>query len=408
MGELMCASAHGHGRSTPPPAGEGATQDHHQHVPGLGRAAEQGGAGLEADVKKATRAGRGEPEEPAGDLKTQELFKRVRSLLNKLTPPMFEPLKNQVRELQIDTEERLRGFTDLFFEKAISDPNFSVDYTNMCRYLMGLNVPTTDNPCQTVNFRKILLNCCHCQIQFIKDNDNDELFEKKQKELDTTSEGEKQKLKDMLEEAKDKAHRRRLGNIEFIGGLFKRKILTEHTMHDCIVLLLKKHDEESVECLCRLISNIGKDLDHSMAKPRMDQYLNMMGKIIKERKTTSRSHFILQDVLDLRRNLWVPRRGKQGPKTIDQIHKDVELEERREQMKVQQAILSKSSGGDHMGGRGRRGEEEEGEGEVRADSPDHTDYFEEKESQEEPPLEGFSRGLGSVIPPCQGGKCLVM
>ena len=50
-------------------------------------------------------------------------------------------------------------------------------------------------------------------------------------------------------------------------------------------------------------------------------------------------------------NLWVPRREKQGPKTIDQIHKDVELEEHREQMKVQQAILSKSSGGDRMGGK---------------------------------------------------------
>ena len=54
-------------------------------------------------------------------------------------------------------------------------------------------------------------------------------------------------------------------------------------------------------------------------------------------------------------NLWVPRRGDQGPKTIDQIHKDAELEEHREQMKVQQAILSKSSGGDRMGGGGGRG-----------------------------------------------------
>ncbi|XP_056439801.1 E3 ubiquitin/ISG15 ligase TRIM25-like isoform X1 [Gadus chalcogrammus] len=173
------SSTHGHGRATPPPAGEGATQDHHQHVPGQGRAAEQGGAGLEADVKKATRAGRGEPEEPAGDLTPL-------SLLNKLTPQMFQPLMKQVTELQIDTEERLKGVTDLIFEKAISVPNFSVAYTNMCRCLMGLKVPTTDNPCQTVNFRKMLLN--RCQMEFEKDNDNDELFEKKQKELDTASE----------------------------------------------------------------------------------------------------------------------------------------------------------------------------------------------------------------------------
>lgn len=63
-------------------------------------------------------------------------------------------------------------------------------------------------------------------------------------------------------------------------------------------------------------------------------------------------------VLYLFQNNWVPRRGDQGPKTIDQIHKDAELEEHREQMKVQQALISKkeSSGGSggRMGG-GRRG-----------------------------------------------------
>lgn len=32
----------------------------------------------------------------------------------------------------------------------------------------------------------------------------------------------------------------------------------------------------------------------------MDQYFNQMDKIIKERKTTSRIRFMLQDVLDLR------------------------------------------------------------------------------------------------------------
>ena len=33
----------------------------------------------------------------------------------------------------------------------------------------------------------------------------------------------------------------------------------------------------------------------------MDQYFNQMDKIIKERKTSSRIRFMLQDVLDLRK-----------------------------------------------------------------------------------------------------------
>lgn len=77
---------------------------------------------------------------------------------------------------------------------------------------------------------------------------------------------EKARMKDELEEARDKARRRSLGNIKFIGELFKLKMLTEAIMHDCVVKLLKNHDEESLECLCRLLTTIGKDLDFEKAK----------------------------------------------------------------------------------------------------------------------------------------------
>ncbi|XP_077785843.1 eukaryotic translation initiation factor 4 gamma 1 isoform X9 [Podarcis muralis] len=321
-------------------------------------------ASLNEDVKlnKAEKAWKpsskraSEPEDPE-NLKTQELFRRVRSILNKLTPQMFQQLMKQVTELSIDTEERLKGVIDLIFEKAISEPNFSVAYANMCRCLMGLKVPTTDKPTVMVNFRKVLLN--RCQKEFEKDKDDDEIFEKKQKEMDDTAGPEERaRLKEELDDARDKARRRSLGNIKFIGELFKLKMLTEAIMHDCVVKLLKNHDEESLECLCRLLTTIGKDLDFEKAKPRMDQYFNQMEKIIKEKKTSSRIRFMLQDVIDLRRNSWVPRRGDQGPKTIDQIHKEAEMEEHREHIKVQQ-LMSKGSdkrrgppGPSSAGGRG--------------------------------------------------------
>lgn len=43
-------------------------------------------------------------------------------------------------------------------------------------------MPTTEKPTVTVNFRKLLLN--RCQKEFEKDKDDDEVFEKKQKEMD--------------------------------------------------------------------------------------------------------------------------------------------------------------------------------------------------------------------------------
>lgn len=65
----------------------------------------------------------------------QELFRKVRSILNKLTPQMFTQLMKQVTDLTINTEERLKGVIDLVFEKAIDEPSFSVAYANMCHCL---------------------------------------------------------------------------------------------------------------------------------------------------------------------------------------------------------------------------------------------------------------------------------
>lgn len=48
-----------------------------------------------------------------------------------------------------------------------------------------LKVITPDKPGSNVNFRKLLLN--RCQKEFEKDKDDDEIFEKKQKELEAAS-----------------------------------------------------------------------------------------------------------------------------------------------------------------------------------------------------------------------------
>ncbi|XP_053542081.1 eukaryotic translation initiation factor 4 gamma 3 isoform X3 [Ictalurus punctatus] len=299
----------------------------------------------EVQLKKSENAWkpglkRENPAEDPETQRTQDLFRKVRSILNKLTPQMFSQLMKQVTDLTIDTEERLKGVIDLVFEKAIDEPSFSVAYGNMCSCLATLKVPMADKPNSTVNFRKLLLN--RCQKEFEKDKVNDDVFEKKQRELEAAASAtERDRLQEELEEAKDKARRRSIGNIKFIGELFKLRMLTEAIMHDCVVKLLKNHDEESLECLCRLLTTIGKDLDFEKAKPRMDQYFNQMEKIVKERKTSSRIRFMLQDVIDLRLHNWVSRRADLGPKTIEQIHKEAKIEEQEEQRKVHQQLLSK-------------------------------------------------------------------
>lgn len=47
---------------------------------------------------------------------------------------------------------------------------------------------------------------------------------------------------------------------------------------------------------------------------------------------------MLQDVIDLRANKWIPRRNENNPKTIDQIQKEAESE--RLDMQVNSASLN--------------------------------------------------------------------
>ena len=74
-------------------------------------------------------------------------------------------------------------------------------------------------------------------------------------------------LKVEMEVAVTKMRKRSLGNICFIGELFKLQILSEAVIHECITRLLKStSDEESLECFVRLITTTGKYLDKEAAK----------------------------------------------------------------------------------------------------------------------------------------------
>merc|ERR1719193_2547100 len=308
------------------------------------------GRSIGGDVKlnqadNAWKPANKEKPKDADTAKTEKLYKSVRGILNKLTPQKFSVLVKQVLELDIDSEDRLKGCIDIIFEKAIDEPGFSVAYANMCKHLMLIKVSTkTEKDGKSaeekskggdVYFRKILLNRCQKEFEAgaLLETNFEEEFKKIQLIKD---EKEKAQAEEEHQINTSKAKRRYLGNIRFIGELFKLKMLTEPIMHDCICKLLSKkeakqpdkHDEESLECLCRLLSTIGKDLDHDESKAKIDSYFRELEKIVKNKKTaTFRVRFMLMDVVELRKCNWVPRRDDNAPKTIDQIRKQAEREE---------------------------------------------------------------------------------
>ncbi|XP_043492131.1 eukaryotic translation initiation factor 4 gamma 1-like isoform X2 [Polistes fuscatus] len=267
------------------------------------------------------------------EAKTLQLYKRVRSVLNKLTPQKFSTLVEQVRALNIDTQERLQGVINLVFEKAVDEPSFSVAYALMCKELAMIEASGNDKSGakqteSSVNFRKLIIS--RCQKEFEKNPIDEVTRTNKLKEIDECTDPEKKKdLLLQLEEEERRIRIKSVGNIRFIGELYKQGMLTTSIMHRCIIHLLDQNDEDSLECLCKLLTTIGKDLESKSKYEEMQEYFCKMSEIVCRRgqsKISSRIRFMLQDVIDLRANKWVPRRDDSNPKTIDQIQKEVESE----------------------------------------------------------------------------------
>ncbi|KAL3861769.1 hypothetical protein ACJMK2_007790 [Sinanodonta woodiana] len=279
------------------------------------------------------------------DIRSDELCKKVRGILNKLTPQKFQTLVAKMQALKIDTETCLTNVIDIVFETAICVPRYSVAYANMCRCLSMFKVPA-DSKQGDVNFRALLLT--RCQREFKKTISSQKEFDSKRKEIEkATMEKEKQEMIEKLEYEKKKVKKRSSGNIRFLGELFKLKMLTENIMHDCVFKLLRTKDENSIECLCILLKTIGKELDTDKAKPRMDQYFAQMQKRVNEKKLSSRVRFMLQDVIELRQVKWVPRRDDNNPKTIDQIHREVAQETQERALFLQTLLQAKPQKGSH-------------------------------------------------------------
>lgn len=294
-----------------------------------------------------------------GIKKTEELFKKFRSVLNKLTPDNFDKLVQQVKSFVIDTDDRLDGCIKLVFEKAIAEPNFSEAYAKMCKEIGTIAIAPSE---KRAVFKNRLLS--QCQAEFEKRrNDQTCAIRDNRIKLEANKNLAKQEfeeLKAQLEEEEQKVRRRAVGTVRFIGELYKHGQLTSNIMHFCIKQLIEKdskdYDEETLECLCKLLTTIGSKMDKENTQ-KMVPYFEKMGEIVRNKdkyRISSRIRFMIQDVIDLRRNGWQPRRQDLNPKTMNQIQKEAETE----QLQINMSYLPR--GGDM--GRGGRGNMQGGGG----------------------------------------------
>lgn len=269
-----------------------------------------------------------------GELMSQEyIIRKVNALLNKLTVEKFDSISAQIFEYARQSAKEndgrsLRTVMKLTFEKACDEPAFASMWARLCRSMydsMTKDIKDTsildenNEPSSGILlFRKYLFN--RCQVEFEKG------WKVNMPEVD--------EVDGMMTEEyyiAAKAKRQGLGLIQFIGELFKLEMLSERIMYGCLIKLCNdptNAGDEEAESLCKLLTTIGKALD---SKPKTAKWVDiviqrMKNEMVLSPKLTSRVKFMIQDLVDLRKDKWVPRIGgnQVGPTTIAKIHEMAE------------------------------------------------------------------------------------
>ena len=243
------------------------------------------------------------------EMTTAVVLKTVRGLLNKMTPSKHEKLFAQIENLPIDTEERLAGVIQLFFEKAISEPFFAPTYAKMCQSLSQKAVPSSSTDGETsVSFRNLLL--AQCKKEFDRDGADRIGFDEKKTEIHSAeNEEKKNQLKMELQDLVDKNRRRVLGNITFIGELFRVGTISEQVIHRCIRRLITSPGEQEMEKLCVLMTTIGKDLENGdqNSSDVMNSHFRTLEYMAVDQKLSNRLRFMITDLTELRIRQWKSR-----------------------------------------------------------------------------------------------------
>ncbi|CAK4030499.1 Eukaryotic translation initiation factor 4 gamma [Lecanosticta acicola] len=316
---------------------------------------------------KATSIGQPQMAGPApggeGNMAPDLVQRKVKAALNKMTPEKFDKISDQILEIAAQSKNEsdgrtLRQVIQLTFEKACDEAHWAGMYAKFChKMLTAMSSEIRDETIKDKNgnpvvggalFRKYLLNRCQ------------EEFERGwQVNLPDKPEGETQEAALLTDEyyVAAAAKRRGLGLIQFIGQLYKLRMLTLRIMHECVMRLLNFEgdpDEAAVENLTTLLKAVGASMEEEeQGRGLMNTYFQRIEEVLlKSEALPSRPRFMIMDLVDLRRAGWKGKDDAKGPKTIQQIHEEAEAAHAKAEAERQRTQRGGGPGGRPPPGRG--------------------------------------------------------
>lgn len=286
------------------------------------------------------------------------VLKKVRGILNKLTPDNFEVLLKEMSSIKMDTQRKMTNVSLdlnaviccnksyqlnlyqqvmlLIFEKTISEPNFAPTYARFCKVLF--------HEIKAEN-KSLFTSSLITRIQHeFESNVND--ANAKAKKLQPTQDrinactdaAKKIELRAEMEDLEYQFRRRAWGTVRFIGELFKLQSLTSDRVLHCVESLLEHGCEEKLEYMCKLLTTVGHLLEAGPSEQyhsgtRIEKIFRRIQDIVQRSRTnTNRQHqtnikissrvrFMMQDVLDLRLRNWDQPAASQSTSGNRQRHK---------------------------------------------------------------------------------------
>lgn len=268
---------------------------------------------------------------------------QVRGILNKLTPEKFQPLSDDLLSLNLNSKKILLGVIHLIFEKALDEPKYSSMYAQLCRRI-SKEGSTLESEDSRYTFETLLIRVC--QDKFVNRSHYSE------KIINSTADNDIDE-----EEKRYIAKQKILGNVKFIGELFKLEILNAATLYKMLEQLLDKKSRpystledrcEDMECLSQIFRTCGRQLDTEKSKNLIDQYFENMEHKSNSSKYPPRIRFMLRDVIELRKNGWKPRKVAriEGPVPIQDLSTDEEYIRQQRDLRTRTMEFSNRNSGD--------------------------------------------------------------
>lgn len=274
-------------------------------------------------------------------LEEEEIERKTKSLLNKLTLEMFESITDDLLQLSNQSiweedAKTIKQIISLTFAKACDEPYWSSMYAQFCakictklpEEIKDVNTRLKDGtPAQGGNLaRRILL--ATCQTEYEKGWVD---------KLPTNEDGSPLEPEIMSDEyyAMAAAKRRGLGLVKFIGHLYILNMLNDHVISHCIKSQSQNTEdpsEESLENLAQLLRTVGQKFEiNERNKAVLNIVFENIQTILDNCKLSSRIRFMLMDLQDERNAKWVKLKADSGPKTIQEVHDEAEIKRLEEE-----------------------------------------------------------------------------